>query len=408
MIKKVVPPIVLGLIVFIVAFRFFQGKNSPYPITNVVKENKINFIRYVKVDSVPLYNDSLSFNFVSLGGSESDTFYAFRYPMLDLSLLSKKHGFLKEISRKGAGKTQFKGPFIKPQKAADNRLYVMEEGNTPRLTIYDSANKLVRSIELKNNIKYHYIPTLKSSFYIDVIDQAKDSIVLYTTIGSYVHSVFSKKLYEQDSSIAIIPIVDGVVKEIQYKVPLSSSLEIRTGLKDNKRNWEFPIPLMSFNDGFFYLKYPFDQKVYKYDRQFNLMDTYMITPQFSYSNYAVPFGYHPKGTTESIQNDFYLRYLNNSYFSMDVRDNKIYLLYYKPVSLSDIPKTFAEEEKKYIPVILHVYDIKTRENFSTELPSSISQYSSFNLVGNGIAYLMGNAKRKPDIYLYKYQFNYDK
>jgi hypothetical protein len=358
-------------------------------------------------DSIPLFNDTLSFSFFNAEKIASDTVLAYQYPILNLSLLDSKGSFKKEISRKGVLKEQFISAFINTRFGPDGKLYVLEEGNVPRLTIFSNDLQYLRSISLADKIGNHYIPTLKSSFYIDFPDAAKDSMILHVNIGSILFHPSSMRLYQQDSSIAVIYISKGEVKDVQFKVPLHEVQKVKSGLAEGRKDWDSPIPQFRKQGQQFYLKYEFDDHVYVYDNNWKPVNTFKVNLPYEFPGYSTSF--EPiKDHNKSVEADFRLRYQNPFCYSMDVYGNKLFMLYYKPPGSSNLPRNVSEE-RKYNPVsVLHVLDMNTRQEYTTELPGYVSPYGQVTALNENEVLLAGNNKRQEDINIFKFRVNYEK
>lgn len=389
----------------IIACGLYSGC-SDTPDMQPATSNAAKNMQLSLTDSIPLYNDSLSFSFINIDKIEADTVLAYQYPILNLSLLNRQGMFKKEISRKGTLKEQFVSAFINTRFAQDGNLYVLEEGNVPRLTVFNKDLQYVRNILLTDKLGTHYIPTLKSSFYLDFPDTKVDSFLLHVSIGSVIFHPSSKKLYLQDSSFAVMTITKGKVQDVRFKVPLQEIAGIKNGLEQDRKTWDSPTPVFRAADDKFYVKYEFDDLVYVFNKNWNLLKTYSINFPYSFATYSTPFK-PVSDHNESIESDFKFRYRNKYYYSMDIYGSKVFLLYYKPSS-GKLPRNVVEE-RKYNPVtILHVLDMASNEEYRCELPPFISPYSNVMVKNANEVFFLGNNKQQEDINIYKFRINYDK
>lgn len=362
---------------------------------------RLSSLSLIVEDSIPLFNDSLSFSFANLQKCGSDSILAFQYPILNLSLLDGKGNFRREITRRGELKEQFTSAFINTCFAKDGRLYVLEEGNAPRLRIFDKNLNYLNSINLADKLGNHYIPTLSSYFYIDFPADSAYDMVLHTSIGSTLYHTSSKKLYEQDSSFASVFIKNNEVRKVIFSIPLAGFATVKEALKTDRKSWDSPNPVLKYNNGFFYVKYEFDDSVYLYNAKWERLKAYCIGSSSGDRNFATKF--EPiMDLTKSIASDLKVRYSNRYYFSMDIYGDNIYLLYYKPSDPARIPANLPEEQKYQPQIVLHQYNMTNGREATCELPGYISPYTKLFINNEGDIYLLGNNKIQEDINVYKF------
>lgn len=358
-------------------------------------------------DSIPLYNDSLSFRFFDVSRFSKDSILAFQHPALNLSLLDRKGVFRKNISKKGDLLGQFIGTFLQPNFSADGYLFVVEDGNTPCISVFDPDLKFVKRIYLNEYIDYDYVPTLQSTSFVEKNNQGT-KIFLSTNTTQYGFS--SAELYKRTSSIIEIDLdKDFNVKGKKRFLPYQSFEKIRSALSENKKDWDSPVAQLAADPitRSRYVKYEFDDNLYAYDQNWHLLRTYHVSPPYSGAGYGIPFNQGISDPQKSMETDFKWRYANIYYYSMDVRDGKAFLLYWKPLPADGIPKNQFEENKVLVTPVLHIIDLKTGKQFYTNLPGKFSPYSHVAALNRKEVMISGNSKTSEDIQLYKLRLAYE-
>ncbi|AMR33101.1 hypothetical protein A0256_17610 [Mucilaginibacter sp. PAMC 26640] len=364
-------------------------------------------ISFKITDSIPLYNDSLSFRFFDISKIAHDSILAFQHPALNLSLLNHKGVFQKTISKKGELLGQFVGTFIQPNLSTDNFLFVVEDGNTPCISIFNPAFKFVKRIYLNQYIDYDYVPTLQSTSFVEKTDGVT-KLFLSTNTTQYGFS--SPDLYKRTSSVMELDLDKdfNVISKKRY-LPYKNYPKIQSALAANKKDWDSPVAQIAADapTKTKYVKYEFDDNLYAYDDNWHLIKTYAVSPPYATGGYSIPFNQGIRDQQKSTETDFKLRYANIYYYSMDIKDGKAFILYLKPLEADAIPKNQFEENKVVVTPVLHVIDLKTDKQFFVNLPVKLSPYSHVAALNSNEVMISGNSKINEDIQLYKIKLNYE-
>lgn len=357
-------------------------------------------------DSIPLFDDKLSFSYVNLQKIDKDTILAFQHPILNLSLLNSKGKLIKEISRKGELKGQFIGDFIEPYFAEDGNLYVLEEGNASRITVFNTKLEFIRHISLNKYLNGSYCPPVKANILVDAIANASSKRILLG-IGSTIHHPNEQKYYKELASIAELKLdLKEINSEITYRLPYKDFESIKNALSNNKKTWDMPFAFFKKSGDQLFVKFEFDNLCYVYDFDtWELKTEIEVHPAYQAYNFTNEFRII-KDPAESFADMWKLRFSNIYYNAFDVKGNKIFMVYPKSIPLSKVPQTSQQYLKHISLPVLHIIDYQTKEEYYVDLPSHLSIEKLYALNEKEI-YMTGNSLLNEDIYLYKLQINYD-
>lgn len=366
---------------------------------------------YTLLDSIPLFNDSLAFSQVYPQKILVDSILVYQYPQLNLSLINKKGELLKAISKKGGLKGQFTGDFLFPFWCEDGNLYVLEEGNNCKITIFDKNLDFIKSISIAYEMGDKYVPVAESVMNVSIMSDQLVKVII--TCGDVTRATFSKDYYKKGTGFVEMSIdrKNFNVKDIKYKLPYTGFDAVNKALDENKRYWHSPFGHLVKEDKKIFVKYNFDNKLYVYDENWEKLSNYNINPIYNgeSANFNLTFDNYSeeKNPDKSILNQHSFEFSNINYSTFDVFDTKVFAIYKKPVKKDLLPKS-TKDYINFSPIpVLHIFDLKTNEEHSIDLTTKFSPYREIFVENAQTVYIMGNPNLTEDVYLYKLHINYE-
>ncbi|HMN91286.1 MAG TPA: hypothetical protein PKD70_15265 [Saprospiraceae bacterium] len=369
------------------------------------KPRQVQELSYTIVDSIALFNDSMAFRFVNPEKISENKILAFQYPMLNLSLLDSTGQFVKEISRKGNLPGNFVSIFILPLWDDNGNIFVIEQGDVSRLSIFNKNLAFEKSIHLLKD--EYFIPAILSSTEIYKSPYDK-GIRIITSINSNVYIEHDKKYYEEGFGIADITINNSEVTSIQYRLPYKDMDYIKQALERDKKTWDSSTAYFKIWNNKLYVKFEFDNSVYVYNPDnFELEKEIILSPAYESKGYSTPFGNIYKGDiNKSVEGSFRIRASNLYYYDINVKDGCLFILYRKPLPENRIPTNAAEEEDTQYTSVLHIYDLSNDKEYTLDLPEMLSDYTRIYPLDRETVLFTGDEKVSEDIYLYKFKLIY--
>lgn len=359
----------------------------------------IGGLSLVAADSIPLYNDSLAFQFFDIQQIEKGLVLGFNYPLLDLSVIKTREP-IAEISQAGNAPSEFKG-FIESTILEDGTVLVLQQDNHSKIVVFDNNYRFQGNINLTDEIKGYFPAPFESHFQATYISE--DQYKVYFSLNSTNFTRYDAEYYrgysivEMDIDVKSLKILDK-----KLILPFDSFAEIKTALDKNRKTWKTPTPYLKVSNDTIAVYYDFLQQVLLYDSHWNLLQTYQVNFQYpDFEQYtSLSFDYN---TENRITKEEQLKYTNYNLCSIDFDGSLVYLVYFKPVGTNSIPKTFNELTQNYQPEkILHILNLKTGTEYSTKLPKHLFPYR-INAVSQDSIYFVGDSKIREDLYGYRYK-----
>jgi len=364
-------------------------------------QNTVQIIQGEIVDSISLFTDSTSYRYVNTEKLSEDNLLVFQHPMLNLTSLNSKGESTASISKKGDGLSDFSGIFINPVWANDE-LFVIDQGeNFSKIYIFNDKFQYTNQLRILDDTDYIISPILGNT----IVKEQKDTLVLYANIDNKLYSTWDKNLYKKGYGMVKIKIFDKKVISTEFGLPIREIASLTTSINNGERHWTSITPHFDIVNEKIYVKYSFDKNIYVYDLDFNLVDQIQLSPFHKSKDVKIKIGKNSV-TEKRLFLDRKINCSNLSFNSMKIFEDKVYLLYRKPLPENKIPKTMFEEYNISYQNVLHVFDLKTELEYSIDLPLKFSSYTSINLNNNSNLYFTGNEKETENIYLYEYQLSY--
>ncbi len=369
------------------------------------KTHQVGKLSYTIVDSIALFNDSMTFRFVNPEKISDNKILAFQHPMLNLSLLDSTGNYISEISRKGNLPGNFVSIFILPLWDDNDNIFVIEQGDVSRLNIFNKNLAFEKSIHLLKD--EYFIPAILSSTEIYKSSKEKD-IRIITSINNNVYIEHDKRYYEEGFSIADITIHNSEITSVQYRLPYKDIDYIKQALKGDKKTWDSPTAYFKIWSNKLYVKFEFDNSVYVYNPDnFELEKEITLNPAYESKGYSTPFGdIYKRDINKSVEGSFRIRASNLYYYDINVKDGCLFILYRKPLPENRIPTNAAEEEDTQYTSVLHIYDLSNDREYTLDLPEMLSDYTRIYPLDRETVLFTGDEKVSEDIYLYKFKLIY--
>ncbi|SEF58170.1 NHL repeat-containing protein [Algoriphagus boritolerans] len=390
-----------GFIVFILFLLILSGYScgNGYSISNdSFNDENVNASLILK-NKIKLFNDSLAFSYYNLEKIDSDSILVFQHPLLNLSLFDTQGNFIREIARKGNMKEDFRAEFILPLWGKNGQLYVVEEGNVTRLSVFDKGLNYLTSINLSQFLESSFVVPLISNASIEIVDPSKDQIKLALPIASTIYSLNDPKFYETDNFIALFTIEGNQVIDLEFKAPIIENLTIKDGISKNRRSWAYITPIYLKQNGINYLKFRFDDDLYSFDSSWNFLDIVKFEDHFEYPNFSVDL-LDMDDPIQKSKIDYKIKYMNKFYQSGYIKGEKIFMLFNKPPSsISKIPESFGDDWNYSPEMALLVKDLISGDEYIADLPNTLSPWGEIFVDDKGLIYLIDNPKNGEELYI---------
>ena len=359
----------------------------------------IGGVSLVATDSIPLYNDSLAFQFFDIPRIEKGLVLGFNYPLLDLSVI-KTGEPIAEISQAGDSPSEFKG-FIESTIIEDGTVLVLQQDNHSKITVFDKNYRFQGNINLTDEIKGYFPAPFESHFQARHISENQYKV--YFSLNSTNFTRYDAEYYrgysimEMDIDVQSLKIIDK-----KFILPFDSFVEIKTALDKNRKTWKTPTPYFKVLNDTIAVYYDFLQQILLYDSQWNLLQTNQINFRYPEFEQYTPFSFD-YDTENRITKEEQLKYSNYNVCSIDFDGNLIYLVYFKPIESDNLPETFNEITRIYEPdKILHILDLNTGSEYSAKIPKHLFPYR-INAVSKDSVYFVGDSKIREDLHGYRYK-----
>lgn len=324
-----------------------------------IKDITTDLGAYSIIDTLKLNSDSVNFRFSNIEKFRSDSLLLFNYPDLDLHFSNIGFEDLALISMISDTKEGFQGSFIEPLWDAGNNIIVVEQGNIPMLTFFDSNFQFVKKLKLKEFISENfYLPSIASR--AKILKDGSNKTLLMTSES--MDFMKSTKDFFSASYVFLKVVLDSSDNYLSHSfhLRLNEYDEIKNSIKTNKRYWSSSIPKFDVYKDKVYVVYEFSDQIFIYDLNFNLEK---IIPIQFYNKSFTPFSVGLKtgersDPNESIKLEFLLKHSKPQIVDIKVDTDRIVLLYNEVVEKNKIPSNIFEENDylyhSFLQVIEHI------------------------------------------------------
>lgn len=367
-----------------------SGSQSDIQIESLKRNYKI-------VDSLKLFTDSTSFEYLNIDKIKNDTVLAFQYPILNLSLLNSNGRFIKEINRQGNLKGNFSGQFI-DSKWFEDYLFVLEEGMKFGIIIYDKNLKFIKAVNFNKYFLNSFVFPKVTSF---EIIRKKKNIEIILSIANDKYNYYKPDYYLNTNSIAIIEMKDMEVQNVKFGLPYKNFDSVNKFIADDERTWNNPNVLFQYSDNLLYLKYNFDDLIYVVDiNEYKIINTIKINTVYAPKKKEfVSFSKPEMTPKKAVKEMMKLSYTNSELQSFLLKKDKIFALYNVPTDNDKIQENPSGLNKMNVKLVIYVIDLKTKKQSHYIFNDSYS-FSTFYTDGDFV-YLTSNQFITENPYLYK-------
>ncbi|MCR9016516.1 hypothetical protein [Aquiflexum gelatinilyticum] len=309
-----------------------------------IKDITVDLGAYSIIDTLKLNSDSVNFRFSNIEKFRSDSLLLFNYPDLDLHFSNIGFEDLALISLVSDSKGGFQGSFIEPLWDLDNNIIIVEQGNIPMLTFFDSNFQFVKKLKLNEYIDENfYLPSIASRAKI-LKNDSKKTLLMTSESMDFMKNT---KDFFSSSYVFLKVVLDSSDNYLSHSfhLRLNEYDEIKKSIKTNKRYWSSSIPKFDVYNDKVYVVYEFSDQIFIYDLNFNLEK---IIPIQFYNQSFTPFSVglnngERSDPNESVKIEFLLRHSKPQIVDIKVDSNRIALLYNEVVEKNKIPSNIFEE-----------------------------------------------------------------
>ncbi|MCH2034045.1 MAG: 6-bladed beta-propeller [Tenacibaculum sp.] len=346
-------------------------------------------------DSINISKDKY-FRFFNLNNIVNDSIYAFTYPNLELDLLNKKGELIASITEKGGGPGQL-NEFIGISQC-ENKIFLLEYGNSYRCHVYDSKSlKFIRTIKLGEFDTGYYPIHIYSKFFVL---RENNTYKLVFSNDSYKHTQFNPKYYQNGYLISEF-IIDNDLNVLIHANHLKISETYPSTnqfISDDKRIWDNPVSNFKYYNNQFILYTNYTDELHIYDNEWKLKEKIKIG--LNKDGFQTAF-VDEENTLKRLQNEFKLRYLNNSIIDIDVIEDTAFLLFNKAEKEIETPKNMQQLQGFYPELELHVIDLKNKENnYIVDLPNKFSSFGKIKALKKNEIAITSGPNYNENIYLF--------
>lgn len=374
-----------------------------YACSDIAEDSSVNQLDDVELtltDSIPLYNDQMAFSSLFLRNIKENKVFGYTYPLVDLSELDLKTREVTTISMKGDGPTEFKNS-VEAVLALDGNLYVIEQYNESRLLIFNSAYKHQKTIVLTDYISGYYP---KSNFnFLQIRSLDENTFRIYISLSQYNFSNDDMQYYDGFGITEIdINRKTFEVENVGFHLKYTDIPPINKRLNSGEKTWYTINPIFHVAENSIFVYYPTTSVIYQYDFSWNLVKEIAIN--FEFSNYVYSRDFKDIYETQKRIYEQKKAWFGNYYMThLEVKDNRIYFTYRKPVTLDQIPEGIMELPPN--DRVFHIIDLETNLQYSYQ-PDFVQGIGSLFSINGDMGYFLGKTpKNQEDYVLYKYQIN---
>lgn len=258
-----------------------------------------------------------------------------------VGLVDSTGNFIQQITQKGEGPGEI--AIARSAKGWQNKkgeIYVLTNANGYSLYVYNADGSYRYVLRLYSALPEAYHPW-GSSF--DITEKEKGIYKLTMSIGSTSYDRLRKGFYEQSSAVAqfVINDDDERITSVNTFMPYKDLPKIKNALASESVCWsgnEARFQVVGANT---YLTFPFSEKVYVLNEDFEIKDTYDLKFFKQYSTgYCLPMTEKLPETTYERTYDQYHAYLGNAHISdLQVLGNLLIVQFVAPLPENEyLPK----------------------------------------------------------------------
>lgn len=303
--------------------------------------------RLIVKDSIALFDSLHFFNYgVNIDRLEENKVLAAQVPGLRVFLLDSTGRVQKKITQKGNAPGMLGNSNFALSTIGDSgQIYVLTAGNIYRLFVFDSDGEYLESYPFYQLLPELYVPPVNNSF--SVIEKPNGQILLSFGVGSTRYEPYTLDFFTLTFGIAQFLINQEKAQVLEYhkKVPLSEIEEIEAALDSKKVFWSQSNPMFDYEEGKFYLSFPFSTVIRVYDENFNLLNIIPIETlkPLERVGFEHPMGKSSDSFYRRTRTNERLRQENLNINNIDVRDGKLLLQFSEIFEEGSYPLTKEEE-----------------------------------------------------------------
>jgi hypothetical protein len=328
------------------------------------------------LDSLKVYNDSISFEYFITDRWSQNQILGFQLPILNLSVIDTLGNIKREISRAGLKGQQFRAQFL-DAKWFNGRLYVLAQGNFFSLIIYDKNLNFLKKIHLDGILKNNYVPVKTCSFAI--LAGKNGNTRFFVSSGDKRYDFYTSKYYNKAYGLMTFELdSEDQVVNTANELRLRDFQTIEDALSKNKRNWNTPNLMFAVSDTLLYVKPVFDNNIYVYNiDSFHLLKIFTLPMRpNNAANYTSPFDLELK-YNQDAEAQMKIQYSNVKYVDFKFSKGSLYLMFVKPVDLKSLPKDPNDVGSLKLNSSIYKIDLKAKSIQCYTIGSKYNPYSFY-------------------------------
>lgn len=356
-------------------------------------KNQFETLQLSIIDSIPLFKDSLVFEQFDINFSENKILLFGKYN--GIYELDRQSGELDLLIETGRNPDQLNVPLLTAKYLPDGKILAAEILTYGRFYLLNASKDLIFTEKHSQLFpsQGEMSPFICSN--IDILESRNDTTIV--GMGINVHST-EVPGWEEENAYSKIGVQNKEVFFISSHFPLKENVFIKNSISQGVEYSPFIVPRTSSGNTHIYLKFIFDHHIYLLDK--NTMEV----SEIEFNPYYKTFDFYKKlGENSSESVDIKQNSSNLFIESFTVHNNKVFIIYPKPVPPEEAPQSIAEYREKEAmgrKRVLHIVDLKSNDNFIVPLPPKIDGH---NLIveNDSTIYLLGNPFFQEDTYIYK-------
>lgn len=381
-----------GFIVF-----FSCNKAVKNDVVNLSKQ-ELRVSEYQLIDSVEI-NSKKNYEFYYF--TNQNSFYACTYPDLDLEELDFKANILHKVTKGGEAPGEL-SQMVRVAKAND-KLFVLECANYYRCFVFDTKTKQYITTILFDDFGATMSPSIMVGSF-DVTFE-NDNYILTFSGESNIISPNEAKYYKEVNAISQY-VVDTTYKAISYKefLPYNKFTSLQNKVKNNKKSWDHSVLSFAKQNDKYYVMPFFSDSVFVYDKTWKLEEKKEVLNKNNNKGFTTAFT-PIKNTGDRLKRDFLLRFTNRNIYSIEVYNDKLFLLYPKPVAQEKAPTDMVSYNNFVPKTNLQIIDLKEKQQYLIELPKKTAYFSGMKIVNDSTFILPSNPMFQDKRYLYTIKYS---
>ena len=231
---------------------------------------------------------------------------------------------------------------------------------------------------------------------------------LYNLVFSADNNSFSntnKQLYKKEKTVVEIQMNQNFdITSFKELLPFKNFTTLMKKVENNKKNWDTSLITFCYSNDKYFVSAGFLDSIYIYNTLWKLQKKIKLDNYPGFSNgYTTSFS-AIMNTKKRLKRDFKLRFLNRNIYSVDVYNDKLFLIYPYEENKDSIPTNDLEYNTYSPEVIIQIIDIKTKEQKFIKLPNKYSYFSGFKALDDDSFIILSNPLYQEDIHLYKIKY----